>query len=282
MKQILLLAAVATVSATAFAARASEVIIPPAANTAQVAGVQLSDFQTTGGFTIESGPGPVTSSFELNPSGSFSYLESASVVLNPQPTLTTSIIGTSIQPSNSSTQSLATSTYYFSINGPSSIMVPVLVQANISSDLTGDPASVGWLIDANVMVQSTVSGSAFLGPCTPGDGVCSLDQFAASPMALDEVVDFASNALTEVQMSAGIRVFNDVPGTPYSGSLTVDPIFTIDPSFLAANPGYSLSFSSGVGDSALSGAPEPATWALMLAGFGGLGATLRRRRAVLA
>ena len=28
--------------------------------------------------------------------------------------------------------------------------------------------------------------------------------------------------------------------------------------------------------------PEPATWAMMLLGFGGMGATLRRRRAVAA
>jgi hypothetical protein len=36
---------------------------------------------------------------------------------------------------------------------------------------------------------------------------------------------------------------------------------------------------TGVGLDTLSGAPEPATWGLMLVGFGGLGAMLRRRRA---
>jgi hypothetical protein len=41
----------------------------------------------------------------------------------------------------------------------------------------------------------------------------------------------------------------------------------------------SLTSGSVVGQAAV---PEPAGWALMLAGFGGLGATLRRRRAMLA
>jgi len=31
-----------------------------------------------------------------------------------------------------------------------------------------------------------------------------------------------------------------------------------------------------------SGVPEPTAWSLMIAGFGGVGATLRRRRTVLA
>jgi hypothetical protein len=34
---------------------------------------------------------------------------------------------------------------------------------------------------------------------------------------------------------------------------------------------YSLEFSPGVGNSAISGVPEPSTWAMMLLGFAGLG-----------
>jgi hypothetical protein len=37
---------------------------------------------------------------------------------------------------------------------------------------------------------------------------------------------------------------------------------------------------TGVGLDTLSGTPEPATWGLMLVGFGGLGAMMRRRRSV--
>jgi len=52
-------------------------------------------------------------------------------------------------------------------------------------------------------------------------------------------------------------------------------VFYADRAQVAAN----LSIS-GVGLNTLSGTPEPATWGLMLLGFGGLGAMMRRRRAV--
>ena len=41
-------------------------------------------------------------------------------------------------------------------------------------------------------------------------------------------------------------------------------------------------FGSGAGAIELGAVPEPATWAMMLAGFGGLGAVLRRARRKLA
>jgi hypothetical protein len=46
-------------------------------------------------------------------------------------------------------------------------------------------------------------------------------------------------------------------------------MITIDPSFLASNPGYSLVFSSNI--SLSSSIPESSTWAMLLLGFAGLG-----------
>jgi len=61
---------------------------------------------------------------------------------------------------------------------------------------------------------------------------------------------------------------------------TVDPYFFIDPAFLAANPGYSLIFSDGIGNPfiGLPGVPEPATWTMLILGFGAIGGMLRRSR----
>ena len=51
----------------------------------------------------------------------------------------------------------------------------------------------------------------------------------------------------------------------------IDVTRYLDPSLQAG--GWTASFTSG-------GVPEPATWAMMLTGFGGLGALMRRRRAL--
>lgn len=57
-------------------------------------------------------------------------------------------------------------------------------------------------------------------------------------------------------------------------SAFADPYFYIDPKFAAANPGYSLVLSPFAGNDPI-GVPEPASWAIMLMGFAGLGAVLR-------
>jgi hypothetical protein len=62
----------------------------------------------------------------------------------------------------------------------------------------------------------------------------------------------------------------DIPALTGQHSLKV---FYADRAQVAANLGL-----SSVGLNTLSGTPEPATWGLMLVGFGGLGAMLRRRR----
>lgn len=43
--------------------------------------------------------------------------------------------------------------------------------------------------------------------------------------------------------------------------------------------GFSTATALGAGESSITPVPEPASWALMIAGFGGAGAMLRRRRA---
>ncbi len=58
----------------------------------------------------------------------------------------------------------------------------------------------------------------------------------------------------------------------------IDPTFTIDPSYLALHPGAKLVFSAGFSNGVAGAVPEPATWAMMLIGFGMIGAAARYRR----
>jgi hypothetical protein len=77
----------------------------------------------------------------------------------------------------------------------------------------------------------------------------------------------------------------DVPGptSPVTTAFTVtapsDGFYNFQLSYGECCGGPAvLQIGIGVGSTAFGGTPEPATWGLMLVGFGGLGAMLRRRR----
>jgi len=61
---------------------------------------------------------------------------------------------------------------------------------------------------------------------------------------------------------------------PYAGGRIY-----LSPHGYGNQPNWDLTFQTFVSDTPYSATPEPAAWALMLMGFGGLGAMLRRRRA---
>jgi len=80
--------------------------------------------------------------------------------------------------------------------------------------------------------------------------------------------DFLSTFNVYESRTASIELFGRIVGDP---QLTLD---SIQISAVTAGDGF---IGNGVGD-----VPEPATWAMLLIGFGGLGAAMRRRRAGLA
>ena len=66
--------------------------------------------------------------------------------------------------------------------------------------------------------------------------------------------------------------------TAYANALNSQTGFAeVDPTFQINTPGYSLEFSSGVGNS-VAAVPEPTTWAMMLLGFAGIGFMAYRRK----
>ena len=172
-----------------------------------------------------------------------------------------------------------------------------------ASDLTGGTITT-------LDLSNSMSGSQFR--VLNGDTVTvsfelSGNQRSADPTTLDR---FAASLFYDPPVDLGVVT----RGGPWTSVLPFDPPFGFGVGFasrIAAGAGfqtYSLSFvapedmnfafqirslaptpNDGLGPilrsvsvDVLSVAPEPTSWALMLMGFGGLGAVLRRRRAALA
>jgi len=90
--------------------------------------------------------------------------------------------------------------------------------------------------------------------------------------------EVASGTTGQVHLNAHSGLVVDIVGSGVA-NVFIDPVFTIDPTFAAAHPEYSLVFSQGVGNGAsdVGAVPEPAAWLLMLSGLGVVGSVLRRR-----
>lgn len=178
--------------------------------------------------------------------------------------------------------------------------------------LSAFPTDVHVLIDANAQAGGFTSyfaeAEVFI---TAQDG--SLNQSLASARACKNISGcggnnvFNSGGKTAVTLAAnkiyGIQL--DVNGhtgnTESAFSAWADPKIYFDPAYDMPE-GLSFQFSSNLpqealaslidlsafpvatddGPGGIAGVPEPASWALMLVGFGGMGAMLRRRRALAA
>lgn len=171
--------------------------------------------------------------------------------------------------------SYASLTYYYEVNGPAGQMVPV--------DLTGilQTSSAEPYLLSNALAQ--ISGSIASGhaaACIGNFSFCEIYSALYPSVNVDMVLQVPSDTVESLTLFAyGVGEYADFGAAQYSYTASVDPLLTIDPS---AGGGYSIAVSPGVYNGAVApagGVPEPAIWALMLLGFGGLGARLRRHRA---
>jgi hypothetical protein len=158
-------------------------------------------------------------------------------------------------------------------------LVPILVHTHMSTDVTPseDPnnansASAG----INLFGLSGLGGNIINNG--PGASACSLSPGpagCANEFEDDLALTLASGSAERVYLHIIVAASSNSDG---AASASIDPFIFVDPHF--ANAGdYAITVSSGVANAPpVSEVPEPSVWALVLAGFGGLGAALRRRQ----
>jgi hypothetical protein len=165
----------------------------------------------------------------------------------------------------------ATENYYFAVIGPTNPSVPTFVSGVVfaTATETGGASASASITDANN--QTNLNEQALDAPINPQ--LYQASHFYRVPLFL------ASNSPYEVSLLAAAGGADPAEQRGAHAQADADPYVQIDPSFLAANPGYSLEFSAGIDNVPISAAPLPA--ALPLFGSGVIamaGLAWRKRR----
>lgn len=158
-----------------------------------------------------------------------------------------------------------TAQFYFTLTGPNSIQVPLFLEADGSTSIAGNGVSEAAIsVDGAFNLDARSCGGFEVSSCIRSDGSIIPVSFSGSYFIGDYVAGSACCDI--VQLSADVNT-SGISG----GVASIDPMIIIDPTFLADNPGYTLSFSPNP----VGGVTEPATWAMMLLGFALAGGGLR-------
>ena len=169
--------------------------------------------------------------------------------------------------------------YFFTVNGPLGQEVGVFASAKGTISW-----SQGGISHAGISLNDIRNGYSLMQDSItyndPGNdelkGTSMFDDEQELILYGGETVEVSLNAYT-------IYHSNEYLGAP-DGSFpysedhaVVDPIFTIDPHYADSNL-FTLDADGGPLKSATPSAPEPESWAMMLAGFGAIGGAMRNRR----
>lgn len=194
---------------------------------------------------------------------------SASKTLNGVGNNTASIGGSGEGNSEGSTAE-ATIDYYFEAVGPTNTSVLFDIQAGGSASETGS---------GNAFAHLYLNGSSVIGEPGTLTSACSAYEVngcgsISSAFILNSVFSAQSGTVQQIE----IDVDGDVNQNGGTYMASVDPTITIDPGFLAANPGFTLEFSSNVTQNPISPIPLPDARPLIASGLGALGLVGRRKR----
>ena len=176
--------------------------------------------------------------------------------------------------------------------GPTFATAPFMIRTTANgSALTGGYGD-GDFLAGDVIVHAANSGApTFITWTAPGAGTIAVDSrvwYAHSPVARSADLAAFLNATTlgSATVTNGITRPSALT-LVNAGGLSVAAGDVVRFSF-AKSPGQQFGSLSGISASidftptAANAVPEPASWALLIAGFGGIGAAMRRRRTSVA
>jgi hypothetical protein len=201
----------------------------------------------------------------------------SSASATPNQVLTVS--GTSAGSDNlgANANSAAQMAYWYSVNGPANVPVPLRISGFIDLAVEG-PST--WMIGRIWYTTASNPGGVLFQACASDLlYVCQannvhLDHSSTSSIQRtlsDQLYYVTANSLQAVDLSIGGNASPaGGPGGQYNG--VVDPVIVIDPVFLAANPDYSLSFSEG-----LAAVPVPGALVLFGTALGALALRVRHK-----
>lgn len=176
--------------------------------------------------------------------------------------------------------------YYFSIVGTPGTDVPIQFEGitrtsvNSGNGLGGAKASLisyDQRGTSALLVDRYCSNGPFPG-VGAGTNLCSLSASSFSVGGRFQSVASGTDFSGYLDLIA-YAGFIGTSSSLFNVQAFIDPVISIDPTFLASNPGFSIVVSQGLGNGEIAAAvPEPAAWVMMLAGFGAIGGAMRRMR----
>ncbi len=162
-------------------------------------------------------------------------------------------------------------TYRFRLDGPADMVVPLIAYTTIA------------------LSKTSAYGHIYAG-LDIGDGVNAIyDKFLLIDESEITITSFTGGIHFNGHTGAtgDIHLFADSIGG--DSTAFVDPYLVIDPAFAAIDPNYAstyrFAFSDGASNVPVGGpaaVPEPASWAMLIVGFGIIGLATRRRAPAIA
>ena len=188
--------------------------------------------------------------------------------------------------------------YYFEATAPTPQWITVDVSASgsltansplIFSASASDSLTVGGLgseVQGGVVIDGITLQNGILNGTGPG----IILNTATNSFTINYQIQVSSNSPIFLQETAGTQIeignvnlydsSGNFLGVSSVGAANViaylDPTLTVDPNQPNAEQ-FSIITSDGIGNSPITGVPEPSTWAMMLLGFPGIGAAAYRR-----